>query len=114
MPLDIKRGTLQSLRRLLPRMRLADQAGMSFTRLTRVLDVEDVELRLDVLNVLISLEVSLGREYALFLPVVKRAFQSAASRIRLSTTWSSESKVAIRYSSMTLNLNRYNRVSHGT
>ncbi|ABO93925.1 predicted protein [Ostreococcus lucimarinus CCE9901] len=73
MPLDIKRGALQSLRRLLPRMRLADQAGIVVHALTRVLDVEDVELRLDVLNVLISLEVSLGREYALFLPVVKRA-----------------------------------------
>ena len=72
-PVEIKKCTLESLRRILPIMNLSDQAALIVHSLTRVLDDERMELRMEALCVLTSLEVSLGRDYALFLPVVKRA-----------------------------------------
>lgn len=72
-PDEVKRSTLQSLQRMIPRMRLADQASVLIHSLTRMLEDEDIELRIDTVHVLTTLEVALGRDYAIFLPVVKRA-----------------------------------------
>ena len=71
-PLEIRRSALQSLRRILPSLSLAGQASVVIHPLTRVLDSEFADLRDDAMQLLVALEVPLGVEYALFLPVIKR------------------------------------------
>jgi len=72
-PVAVRRAALQMLHRMLPRMRLTGQVGIIIHPLTRVLEAQNFDLRLDALKVLIALEVCIGMEYAVFLPVVKRA-----------------------------------------
>jgi len=71
-PLEIRRHALQSLRRILPCMSLAGQASVVVQPLARMLDNENTALHEDVMRLLVALEVPLGLEYALFLPIIKR------------------------------------------
>lgn len=82
-PLDVRRAVLRSLKRLLPRMRLAGYGAALLHPLIRVLDGPHDELRRDALDTICALAVALGGDFAVFVPTVAKA----AARRRVRHEW---------------------------
>ena len=80
MPTAIRAQVLRSLTVLLPRMQLADHASAVVHPLVRVLDGPVKELRKDALIALTSLANSLGSDFLLFLPLVRRTIKKRSMR----------------------------------
>ena len=79
-PTAIRAQVLRSLTVLLPRMQLADHASAVVHPLVRVLDGPVKELRRDALVALTSLANSLGQDFLLFLPLVRRTVKKRSMR----------------------------------
>ncbi|GBF92738.1 hypothetical protein Rsub_05107 [Raphidocelis subcapitata] len=79
-PLDVRRAVLRSLKRLLPRMRLAGYSSALLHPLIKVLDGPHEELRRDTLDTMCSLAVALGQDFNIFIPTIAKV----AARHRLS------------------------------
>ena len=79
-PTAIRAQVLRSLTVLLPRMQLADHASAVVHPLVRVLDGPVKELRKDALIALTSLANSLGSDFLLFLPLVRRTIKKRSMR----------------------------------
>ena len=79
-PWRVRSLVIRSLATLLPRMQLAGHASAVAHPLVRVLDGPQRELRRDALTALTSLAHALGRDFLLFLPLVRRAMEKREMR----------------------------------
>ena len=72
-PPDVRRATLQSMQRLLPRMALAQQASTLLHPMLRLLDGEYDELRKDAVDTICALALAIGTaNLAIFVPVIQK------------------------------------------
>jgi len=72
-PLRVQEETLATLQDLLPRMQLASYASAVLHPLVRTLDGPNDELREQALDVLCSVALAVGPDFAVFVPTIKKA-----------------------------------------
>jgi FKBP12-rapamycin complex-associated protein len=72
-PLAVRRMTLQSLRRLLPRMQLTGYASAIVHPLARCLDSSHEELRKEAADVVTVLGLALGPDFGIFVPMLRKS-----------------------------------------
>lgn len=71
-PVDIRRAALNNMQRLLPKMPLAGYAAAILHPLMRVLDGNIDELRRDAADTICAVAISLGPDFSLFVPSIRR------------------------------------------
>lgn len=72
-PLEIKEEILSSLQALLPTMQLSSHSASILHPLIRILNGPSEDLRGLALNVICSIALAIGEDFALFIPAIKKA-----------------------------------------
>eukprot|EP00889_Picochlorum_renovo_P008615 jgi/Picre1/35645/NNA_003106.t1 len=72
-PLEIKEEILSSLQALLPTMQLSSHSASILHPLIRILNGPSEDLRSLALNVICSIALAIGEDFALFIPAIKKA-----------------------------------------
>ena len=83
-PTEVKKATLRSIRKLLPRMSLANGYSSAILHpLIKILDGPTDDLRKDALDAMCSIAVVLGQDFAIFVPTIRKVVQ----RYRMQHEW---------------------------